>query len=84
MFSLRHRKPRGDMIEVFKIIHDTDKVNVENHFCIDGDGRTRKHGLCLKIRRHLNSNIRLNFFTRRVITYWNHLTNVIVCCKSLI
>ena len=39
--------------------------------------------LCLKIRRHINSNIGLNFFTRRVINYWRHLLNVVVSCKSL-
>ena len=38
---------------------------------------------CLKIRRHVSSNIRLKFFTRIGISYWNHLTNVVVSCKSL-
>ena len=36
-----------------------------------------------KIRRHVNSNIGLDFFTRRVINnYWNHLTDEVVSCKS--
>ena len=52
MFSLRRRRLRGDMIEMFKMIHGIDKINQEKLFCIDGDGRTRKH--CLKIRRHVN------------------------------
>ena len=43
MFSLRRRRLRGDMIEAFKMIHDIDKVNLEKPFCIDEDGRTRKH-----------------------------------------
>ena len=47
------------------------------------DGRTRKHALCLKIRRDLNSNIGLKFFTRRVISYWNQLTDEVVSCKAL-
>ena len=42
MFSIRCRRPRGDRIEVFKIIHDIDKVNLGKIFCIDGDGRTIK------------------------------------------
>ena len=45
IFSLMHKRFRGDMIEVFKIIHGIDKVNVEKLFCIDEDGRTRKHSL---------------------------------------
>ena len=39
--------------------------------------------VCLKIRKHVNSNIGLNIFTRRVINYWNHLTDEVVNCKSL-
>ena len=38
------------MIEGFKIIQGFDKVNLGKIFYIDEDGRTRKHGLCLKIR----------------------------------
>ena len=54
MFFLKHRRLRGDMIEVLKMIHGTDKVNLGKHFCIDEDRTTRKHRLCLKIRRHVN------------------------------
>ena len=32
MFSLRHRRLRGDMSEVFKMIHDIDKVNLGKLF----------------------------------------------------
>ena len=59
IFSLRRRRLRGDMIKVFKMIHGIDKVNLGKLLCIDEDGRTRKHSLCLKIR-----NIGLIFFTR--------------------
>ena len=66
------------MIEIFKMIHGIDKVNLKKHFCIEEDGRTRKHSLCLKVRSHINSNIRLKIFTGRVINYWNHLTYLVV------
>ena len=39
MFSLRRRRLRGDMIEVFKMVHGIDKVNIGKLFCIDEDGR---------------------------------------------
>ena len=65
MFSLRRRRPRGDMSEVFKMIQAIEKVNLGKLFCIDEDGRTRKHSLCFKIRNHVNSNTGLNFFTKR-------------------
>ena len=71
MFYLRYKK--GDMIEEFKMIQGIDKVNLEKLFCVDKDRRTRGHGFYLKIRSHVNSNIGLNFFTKRVINYWNQL-----------
>ena len=63
---------------MFKIIHGIGKLNIGKLFCIDEDERTRKSRLRLKIRRHVTSNIGLKFFTRRVINYWNHLTDVVV------
>ena len=82
MFSQRHRRLRSDLIEVFKMIHGTDKVNMGKLFYIDEDERTSKYNLCLKIIRRVNSNIGLKFFTRRIINYWNHLPEVVVNCKS--
>ena len=70
--------PRGDMIKLFKMIHGIDKVNLGKLFSIYEDRRIRKHSLCLKIRRHRNSNIGVDFFTRRVINHWNQLTDVVV------
>ena len=61
MFSLRRKRLRGDMIEVFKMTSGTDKVNLGKLFCVNED-RTRGHGFCLKIKRHVNLNIGLNFF----------------------
>ena len=64
MFSLRRRRLRVDVIEVFKMIRGTDKVNLGKLFCIDEEERTRNHILCLKIRRNVNSDIGLKLFTR--------------------
>ena len=83
MFSLKRRRLRGDMMEVFKMIHGIDKVNLLKLFCIDEDGITRKLSLYLKIIKNVNSNIGLKFFTRRVSNYWNRLTDEVVSCKSL-
>ena len=52
------------MIEVFKMIYLTDKVNLGKLLGIDEDGRRKKYSLCLKIRRHVNSNIGFKIFTR--------------------
>ena len=83
MFSLKNRRLKDNMIEVFKMIHGINKVNLGILFCVDEGRRTRRYGFCLKINRHLSSNIGLNFFTGRVINYWNQLSDVVLGCKSL-
>ena len=50
------------MIEMFKMIYGIDKVNLRKRFCINED--KNKKTVCLKIRRNVNSNIKLKFFTR--------------------
>ena len=69
------------MIEVYKIVNGIDKLS--NIFFIDNDTRTRKHNFHLKIRKHVSKNIALNFFSRRVINYWNSLKPDIVNSNNL-
>ena len=45
MFSLKRRRLRGNLIEMFKMIHGIDKINLGKLFCIEEDGKTRKHSL---------------------------------------
>ena len=45
MFSLRHRRFKDVISEMFKMIHGTGKLNLGKLFCIDKDGRTSKHNL---------------------------------------
>ena len=65
------------------MIHGIDKLNLGKIFCIDEDGRTRKHSLCLKIRRHVWTQISDSTFSLGVVNYWNHLPDGVVSCKSL-
>ena len=48
---LRRRRLRDDMTEVFKMIRGIDKLNLEKHFCMDEDGRTRGHAFVYKLKR---------------------------------
>ena len=64
MFSLICRRLRDDMIEVLKMIHYIDKVNLGKHFCIDEEGRTRKQFMFNSKLRYL-----IEFFPRKVISY---------------
>ena len=70
------------MIEVFKMIYGIDKINLRRLLCIDEDERTRTHSIYLKIRRNVNSNLRLKFITRRIINYWNQLTDEVVSSSN--
>ena len=65
------------------MIHGIDKVNLGELFYVDEDRRTRRYSFYFKIKRRLNSNIGLNFFIRRVINYWNRLSDIVVSRKSL-
>ena len=42
MFSLGRRRLRGNMIEVFKMIHGINKVNLGKLFCIDEAERRKQ------------------------------------------
>ena len=83
LFSLAKRRLRGDMIEVYKIIHGIDKVDLSNLFVFNDDDRLRKHNFHIRIKRHINKNSCLYFFTRRVIKYWNGLPEIVVNSSSL-
>ena len=83
MFSLKRRRVRGDMIEVYKMLNGLDKVDLGRLFVVDQGDRTRKHSFHLKIRRHVERDLSMHFFTRRVIGYWNRLSETIVSAPSL-
>ena len=51
---------------MIKVIQGMKKINLGKLFSMNEDGRTRKHSISLKIRRIVNSNIDLNFSTKRV------------------
>ena len=80
MFSLRHMRFRGDMIKVFNMIHDMDKINLGKLFCIDEDGRPREYSL-FKNQKACILKYRIEVFHE--VNYWNHLIDLVVNSKSL-
>ena len=71
------------MIELYKMIHGIDQVNLNQLFIFSNDTRLRRHNYHLKIKSHSKKNSALNFFTRRTLKYWNDLNYDIVNSKSL-
>jgi len=79
--SMRHRRDRGDMIEVFKYTHGLYKVNCD--LLIPDTSRvTRGHDFKL-LKRRCRLNVRQHFFSMRVIDKWNNLPASIVNVPTL-
>ena len=77
--KLEDRRNRGDMIETYKILTGKSKVSLETWFCLakEKDGvvniRATKGYLNLVVPPVPQSDIRRNFFSHRVVPFWNSL-----------
>jgi ribonuclease P/MRP protein subunit RPP40 len=80
--SLEFRRLRGDMIETFKIIRGIYNIDKEDFFNINSHSTTRGHPFKI-IKPTINSSIRKNYFTFRIINTWNSLPENIVLAPSL-
>ena len=79
--TLKYRRLRGDMIEVYKIVSgkfgDDNFVNLETI----NENNTRGNGYKL-FKRHSRYDIRKYFFTNRVVSVWNSLPDNVVMVKN--
>ena len=84
--TLVYRRQRGDMIEVYKMLnglYDEEAIpNLELRKDVVGERRNRGHSKQLFIKRS-KTEVRSNFFTRRVAPVWNSLTEDIVSAPSV-
>ena len=78
LYSLAERRLRGDMIFTFQILKGFVDIDVTKIFSLTNKNRsTRGHSLKLELKRS-NCEIRKNFFTNRIITPWNNLSQNII------
>ena len=79
--SLEHRRRRSDMLQVFKIITQLERIEAQNFFT-PGTSYTRGHSKKLfKPRPRLDT--RKNFFSLRVIDDWNSLPQHLIDSEDL-
>ena len=79
--SLCYRRKRGDLIEVFKYVNGFYNTN-QNLLIKDPSKRTRGHAHKL-LKRPCNINLRLNFFSFRVVNNWNNLPSYVAEATTL-
>ena len=84
-YSLEHRRMRGDLIEVYKIMMGIDRVNASRLFPLrPGEKKTRGHGLRVKGEKLKGTLGRGSFFTQRVVGVWNELPDEVVNAGSFL
>ena len=81
MFSLRYRRLRGDLIEVFKFAQDQEGY-LRGFFELSETNFVRGHQLKINTR-HSRTRLRQSFFSNRVVRYWNDLPSEVVLSGSL-
>ena len=83
--TLEDRRIRGDLIEVYKLVHGFENVDFTQFFHIITDGpSTTTRGHQLKIETpHCRTEKRKNFFSIRTINKWNRLPSDVVFSPSI-
>ena len=80
--TLIYRRHRTDILQVFRIIHQIDKISFNDFFTYN-QSNTRGHGYQLSKPR-AETRLRQNTFSHRVINVWNSLSEEVVNTNDLI
>ena len=78
--SLKHRRMRGDLTELYKIMRGIDRMNTHGLFPREGELKTRGHRFRGERFKRV---LRDNFFTQRVVHIWNELPEKVVEVGSI-
>ena len=82
LHSLYYRRRRGDMIQVYRIMHGLDKVSPDHFFIQTSNSVTRGHSMKL-FHQTCRLNIRHKFFSLRIINDWNSLPEDVVTSANI-
>ena len=81
LYSMEYRRQRGDMIQVYKIINQMDRLDVSDFFQVR-NRKTRGHSKKI-FKPSIYKDVRKYSFSHRVIDDWNSLTEEIVTSQTL-
>ncbi len=79
--SLLHRRRRGDMIQMYKIVKDVVDVDKKLFTNMQESTTTRGHNFKLR-KTKATKHSRINVFSNRVIDDWNSLPSTVVNAKT--
>jgi len=82
LWSLEERCVRADLTEVYKVVHGLSAIPFQDLFEFETSGRTRGHSLKLQKKR-CRLDLKLYFFSERVVNLWNNLDDQSVTTSSL-
>ena len=80
--SLCHRRRRGDMIQVYKIINGLDRLETSTFFELQTTSTTRGHSQKF-YKRKCRLDIRKYSFSYRIVNDWNSLPTTAIESKTL-
>ena len=80
--SLTHRRRRGDMIQMYKVVKGIVRIDMSKFFSLSPLSHTRGHSFKM-FRSHAVKVPRTNSFSQRVIKDWNCLPSKIVNAPTL-
>ena len=82
LITLKERRTRGDLIEVFKMIKGLNKADYTRFFTLEANNRTRGHRFKI-VKNRTRLEIRKNFFSQRIVNEWNALPALVVEAESV-
>jgi hypothetical protein len=79
--TLKYRRLRGDLIEVFKIV--TNKEKNSNSILTTHEGLATRGNSLKLYQNHVKYDLRKYSFTNRIVTLWNSLPEKVVSSGSV-
>jgi len=85
LLTLKYRRLRGDMIQVYNIVSGKYTTNPTEDFNLSNVFSTKGMQLIYKMQlTHMHYNLRKHFFSNLIIAVLNSLPNIIVNAESTI